>query len=119
MRRIALVLALTAAALWLIAPAASAQADDQNCADFASQADAQAHLDADTTDPDNLDGDNDGQACEAYPYSSPVPTSPPVTTGGGQALPFTGSHTAPTLTLGAGLLAAGGLALRLSRRRAT
>ncbi len=48
------------------APAASAQ-DDQNCDDFASQADAQAHYRADTTDPDGLDRDDDGLACEDHP----------------------------------------------------
>ncbi len=38
--------------------------DDRDCADFASQADAQAALDADLSDPDHLDADVDGIACE-------------------------------------------------------
>jgi hypothetical protein len=38
--------------------------DDRDCADFASQADAQAVLDADLSDPDHLDADVDGIACE-------------------------------------------------------
>ncbi len=37
---------------------------DLDCADFASQAEAQAVLDADPTDPNGLDADNDGIACE-------------------------------------------------------
>ncbi len=36
-----------------------------NCADFASQADAQAVLRADPTDPNQLDSDRDGVACES------------------------------------------------------
>jgi hypothetical protein len=38
--------------------------DDRDCADFASQADAQAALDAELSDPDHLDADVDGIACE-------------------------------------------------------
>jgi hypothetical protein len=38
--------------------------DDRDCADFASQADAQAALEADLSDPDHLDADVDGIACE-------------------------------------------------------
>jgi micrococcal nuclease len=38
--------------------------DRYNCSDFASQADAQAVLRADPSDPNQLDGDRDGVACE-------------------------------------------------------
>jgi len=37
---------------------------DLDCSDFADTADAQAVLVADPSDPNNLDGDNDGQACD-------------------------------------------------------
>ena len=40
------------------------QADAYNCGDFASQAQAQAVLRADPRDPNRLDADNDGIACE-------------------------------------------------------
>jgi hypothetical protein len=40
------------------------QGDRYNCGDFASQAQAQAVLRADPRDPNGLDGDNDGIACE-------------------------------------------------------
>jgi hypothetical protein len=43
---------------------ARAQENNLNCADFSSQAEAQAELDSDPSDPNNLDADNDGQACE-------------------------------------------------------
>jgi competence protein ComEC len=42
-------------------------ATDCNCSDFDTQAEAQACLNADPTDPFNLDGDNDGIACESLP----------------------------------------------------
>lgn len=38
---------------------------DLNCADFGSQAEAQAEFDKDTSDPNGLDADNDGIACES------------------------------------------------------
>jgi hypothetical protein len=40
------------------------RANDLNCIDFADTADAQAVLISDPSDPNNLDGDNDGQACD-------------------------------------------------------
>lgn len=42
----------------------SASAADLNCSDFANQPAAQAALNADPADPNNLDADNDGVACE-------------------------------------------------------
>ena len=42
--------------------------DDLDCEDFDSQEEAQAELDRDPSDPNNLDADNDGEACETYPY---------------------------------------------------
>ena len=41
------------------------QGDRYSCGDFTSQAQAQAVLRADPRDPNNLDGDNDGVACES------------------------------------------------------
>lgn len=38
-----------------------------NCADFQFQEDAQAHLQGHPDDPDRLDADNDGIACEHLP----------------------------------------------------
>jgi hypothetical protein len=45
--------------------ASAAQADRYNCSDFSSQADAQDVLDSDRSDPNGLDNDNDGEACES------------------------------------------------------
>lgn len=52
-----------------------------NCVDFATQADAQATLHSDPTDPHNLDADNDGLACEDWRYSTSIPTTSFVTAG--------------------------------------
>lgn len=50
--------------------------DAYNCADFESQARAQAVLRADPSDPNQLDTDRDGIACEARP--APRDVSPVV-----------------------------------------
>ncbi|WP_449355208.1 excalibur calcium-binding domain-containing protein [Virgibacillus natechei] len=42
-------------------------ADDLNCKDFDTQPEAQAHYDADPSDPDRLDGEGDGIPCEHLP----------------------------------------------------
>jgi hypothetical protein len=42
--------------------------DRLNCGDFDSQKEAQRVLDRDPSDPNNLDADNDGMACDTYPY---------------------------------------------------
>ncbi len=46
------------------------QGNRYNCSDFKSQADAQAVLRADPRDPNQLDGDRDGLACESNPGPS-------------------------------------------------
>jgi hypothetical protein len=52
-----------------------------DCKDYNSQADAQAALRADPSDPNVLDEENDGVACETYPYPAGTPRDEtPVTT---------------------------------------
>jgi len=51
----------------LLAGSATAQ-EQYDCGDFDSQAEAQRELNRDRSDPSNLDADNDGIACETYPY---------------------------------------------------
>ena len=48
----------------------TANAADRDCPDFATQAEAQAAYDAVPGDPERLDGNNDGEACEDYDYAS-------------------------------------------------
>lgn len=50
-----------------------------DCADFGSQAEAQANLEANPGDPNGLDGNDDGVACENFDYSgssAPVAEAP-------------------------------------------
>lgn len=51
--------------------AGTALAADRDCADFASQAEAQAAYQP--GDPERLDADDDGQACENHDYGSVTP----------------------------------------------
>jgi hypothetical protein len=61
-----LIAALMTLAVTILMPGA-AQAQDRNCSDFSTQPEAQAVLNQDRSDPNNLDGDNDGIACEDLP----------------------------------------------------
>lgn len=80
-------LTLLAMIAMLVSPA---YAQDLNCDDFATQAEAQATLDADPSgaDPNNLDADDDGEACEdsGLPPGNPggETTSETTTAPGGQ-----------------------------------
>ena len=101
------------------APAALAQDGDKDCADFASQAEAQAYFEANggspTNNVDNLDADHDGQACEDFDYgdgTGGVDNGAGGTGGvdnGGGALPFTGPN--DTLVPAGTALLLAGLAL--------
>jgi hypothetical protein len=46
---------------------------DLDCADFATQEEAQAVLRRDPSDPNGLDADNDGIACEDLPHAGSGP----------------------------------------------
>ncbi len=72
MRRLGCVVALAVLAVLVLAPAALAQ-NPLSCADFPFQAAAQAHLRANLYDASSLDGNNDGIACETYPYPPKSP----------------------------------------------
>ncbi|CAA9417714.1 hypothetical protein AVDCRST_MAG82-1215 [uncultured Rubrobacteraceae bacterium] len=68
---------------------AAAQADQYDCGSFGSQESAQAELERDPSDPNDLDSDGNGRACDDYAYgtsntspssvppSSPSPSSAP------------------------------------------
>lgn len=75
MKRLGMVLSVVLSLVLLDALGGSATAQDLDCADFASQADAQANADA-TGDANGLDPDGDGVACEAVDGGEPV--EPPV-----------------------------------------
>ena len=111
-------LALGATCL-LASPAQAAQG--LNCDDFDSQADAQDFYDDDPSDPEGLDRDNNGVACETTTYSSSgsgssdssTPTGGVAAGAGGMStaasipvLPATGAALG-TLLIGAGVVAVG------------
>ncbi|RSN37036.1 excalibur calcium-binding protein [Amycolatopsis sp. WAC 04169] len=102
------------------------QSKDKDCADFPSQAAAQAELKKNPRDPHKLDGDHDGYACETRfgepAKSGQVKVKPVggVATGGGEVAESNGGFlevTAVALT-GAALLtvSAAGASLVLRRR---
>ncbi len=51
----------------LAAPSNTLAQQDLNCSDFDFQEEAQAELESEPNDPNNLDSDNDGTACETLP----------------------------------------------------
>jgi hypothetical protein len=107
-----------------------AAAQDLDCADFATQEEAQAVYNANRTDPFDLDRDNDNRACERLPSglyedsTGATPTRGVETGAGGTADLVTAAEdtaddtSGPLLPLGivgGAVLAAGGLVL--ARRR--
>ena len=78
--------------------------DEFDCASFNSQAEAQAELRRDPSDPSGLDGPigtasdgTSGVACEVYPYDDPARDETPVDVGGGSP-PSTTITTPPPTT---------------------
>src|SRR4051795_11314864 len=72
---------LFTAALCFGFPGIAHAQDDQNCSDFVTQQAAQDHFNQDTSDPDNLDADNNGIACETLNgVAEDVVTTTPATT---------------------------------------
>jgi Excalibur calcium-binding domain len=72
---------------------------DLDCNDFATQEEAQAVLNQDPSDPNRLDEDNDGTACETLQSrtpqnkskSTPTPKSTPAPSGGDSSPPVSGN----------------------------
>lgn len=113
------------------------KADEYNCDDFTYQEDAQAVYDQDTSDPHGLDGapgeaysGEQGVACESLPHKPAAEASTPVTTTSAagvaddQAVDQLASTGTDETVLwlvpgGAALLAAGGVAVWLARRKGT
>lgn len=64
---------------------AATSRDVRNCSDFQFQEDAQAVLNADPSDPNNLDGNDDGVACEDLPHRPRAGLVQPPLNGGGSS----------------------------------
>ncbi|MFI8228853.1 excalibur calcium-binding domain-containing protein [Streptomyces sp. NPDC085900] len=130
---------LSTAALALLATVGPAAAvahaqSDRDCSDFVFQEEAQAVFDSDPSDPNRLDADNDGIACEDLPHRpTATATATPTATAAATAVPQRGVNaglggsTGPAdfevvggvglTVLGVGL-ATGHLVLRRRRRAA-
>jgi len=54
---------------------ASAQSNQYNCASFGSQQSAQAELERNPSDPNDLDTDDNGRACDDYDYDASTTTT--------------------------------------------
>jgi len=70
---------LTVAGTLPLAGAAHAQ-PDRDCADFTSQAEAQEALDGSVGDPERLDANDDGVACESFFREAAATSAAPTTT---------------------------------------
>jgi hypothetical protein len=66
---------VASALLVVLAPVGVAQVD-LNCVDFPWQEIAQEEFNRDSSDPHDLDADNDGVACEELPRSGSAPGVP-------------------------------------------
>jgi len=66
MRRLLVVALLAMVGVVSLGTSPAAAQNLYNCADFSSQEQAQAVLDADPSDPNYLDADHDGYACETF-----------------------------------------------------
>ena len=124
MRVRASIAVVTIATGWSLAVGGVAQAEDLNCDDFTSQAQAQAAFDADRTDPNNLDANHTGQACEEFQYGGggsgggvgQVATPPVGSVAAGDGSTATSDPGALPFVLGGlGLVAAGGAAVAARR----
>jgi hypothetical protein len=118
LRRTATVIALTAGMSILML--GTAVAADVNCDDFATQAEAQAVLAADPSDPNGLDRDGDGQACENLPGGSgdeggQVSTTPSGGVAAGDGSSSSDGDALPYALGGLTLVAAGGAAVGARR----
>ncbi len=94
MKKLLYMATLSVVATLLFASIAAAQ-DDLDCDDFATQAEAQQALFQNPTDPNNLDADNDGEACEeaGLPEGEVQTVADPAT--GAPADPATGQILGP------------------------
>jgi Excalibur calcium-binding domain len=117
-------LGMTAAAAAVLAAALCfplagvAAAQDLDCANFQTQAEAQAVYNQNPSDPHNLDGDYDGKACEGNPLGSAEHPAGGMETGAGGTAEGGPEDTPELLVLGmagGAALAVGGVVL--ARRR--
>jgi len=126
LRSTALAGVLISAAL-SIGTGGTASAADVDCKDFNTQAQAQAVLVADPSDPNRLDGNNNGQACEEYDYAgssgtaagTQVATRPAGAVAAGDGSTSSDGNALPYVLGGLAFAGAGGAALAARRSSRT
>ncbi len=110
---------LVTAVLTFGATGTAQAATDRDCPDFASQAAAQAAFDAVPGDPERLDADDDGIACEDQAYASTgstqVTARPAGAVAAGDGSAGEDGSALPFVLGGAALAAAGGAAVAARR----
>ncbi|HWC27674.1 MAG TPA: thermonuclease family protein [Solirubrobacteraceae bacterium] len=77
MRRLLLLVCAVSTLMGLLASQAASHSVDLDCSDFGFQQAAQDHRDVHTGDPDRLDDDEDGRACEELPCPCDGAAVPP------------------------------------------
>lgn len=89
MRRLLSAICAAGVLLGLLASQAASHSVDLDCSDFGFQAAAQDHRDVHSGDPDDLDDDDDGRACEELPCPCDGAAVPPpdLTAGPSPAAP--------------------------------
>jgi hypothetical protein len=102
MRTILVILGALVLGITAVISAIPSHAQEVDCDDFDSQAEAQAHLRANPSDPANLDADADGIACESLPGPTDLV---PVTAAIGTAATATSTTPEATSTTQATALA--------------
>jgi hypothetical protein len=124
MRRSTAAGVLVTAVLTLGTTGTANAATDRDCPDFATQAEAQAAYDAVPGDPERLDADDDGIACEDQQYApasstssggSQVSTRPAGAVAAGDGSASEDGSALPFVLGGAALAAAGGAAVAARR----
>jgi uncharacterized surface anchored protein len=115
----AIAAALLSLALVLFGTTSAHAQNIYNCGDFEFQEDAQDVFDEDTSDPNRLDGDDDGVACEDLPSRANTSDDSTVDESDEAAeLPKTGRPRLRYLAATAlALMAAGGLLMFTTRSR--
>src|SRR4051812_1671579 len=104
-----------AATVMATAPAGADESNDLDCSDFSSQSQAQNEYNSDPSDPNNLDRDGDGIACETAGGGGVSASAPQggVRTGAGG----TAGLESEALFAYGGLAIAGAVGITLYRRR--
>src|SRR5215210_4206419 len=103
-----LVLRITYEQLVYPSEPAAAQVNQKNCSSFDSQEAAQAALERDPSDPNDLDSDGNGRACDDYAYNTRTANNVPPSSASPSSTSPSSASPKPKLRKTRDLLNAGG-----------